>query len=226
MRASTTDSSITPSRRRGTVTRLGIPVVAALATVSCAAPAPPRDLDELERSGTVVVDPETGAPYSGPVFSTKPAAVGPPRVAAGLAQQLVDRLAPRRAVTSVERYVEGVREGPYEWYSETGNIFETGSYREGTLDGPYEAFWDDSGLYERGAYRSGRFHGERSWYLDGILVERATYVAGTIDGPYLRYTDDGDVVLRGALDDGVPCGPWFNRGVRVEHPPCGGRTGQ
>jgi antitoxin component YwqK of YwqJK toxin-antitoxin module len=90
----------------------------------------------------------------------------------------------------------------------------------GLLEGPYEAYYESGDLYEKGTYRSGAFDGPREWYLDGRLIERVTYQHGRISGAYERYDESGKLDLGGTLIDGQPCGTWLEGPATIAYPDC------
>ena len=49
---------------------------------------------------------------------------------------------PSGKVSVIKNYKQGTLHGPYEKYSESGQLEEKGTYKNGKLDGPYESHWD------------------------------------------------------------------------------------
>ena len=185
------------SSRVSSRTRL-LALVPFLGALACSGPSA-RQMDELVREGDVFLDPATLQPYSGPVFSI---------------------LDDAQLVSSREAYQDGRKHGPYEWYSDSGRLFEKGSYLMGTLDGPYEAYWESGGIHETGTYHAGEFNGPRTWYRNGELIELVTYVDGVIHGPYERYGLDGTLDLHGDFRAGVPCGTWLEGNATITYASC------
>lgn len=187
-----------------------------------------RPFDELVRDDQLYLDPGTMAPFTGVAVATY--ADKSSRIAQHLGisgdryDGLFERLIEDRRPSSTESYVNGVRQGPYQWYFESGSLFEEGSYTDGVLEGPYRAFWESGDLYEEGTYRGGQFDGPRRWFMHNRLVELVTYRNGVIEGIYERYTPDGDVDMKGVLYDGDPCGRWIETGRVINYSACGGHV--
>jgi len=196
--------------------------------IACSIPFIPsgeRTFDELVRDDQLYLDPGTMAPFTGVAVATY--ADESSRIAQHLGisgdryDGLFDRLTADRRPSSTESYVNGVRQGPYQWYFESGSLFEEGTYADGVLEGPYRAFWESGDLYEEGTYREGQFDGSRRWFMHNRLVELVTYRNGAIEGIYERYTPDGDVDMKGVLYDGDPCGRWIEAGQVINYSACG-----
>ena len=49
---------------------------------------------------------------------------------------------PSGKVSVIKNYKQGTLHGPYEKYSESGQLEEKGTYKNGKLDGPYESHCD------------------------------------------------------------------------------------
>lgn len=183
-----------------------------------------RVAGELVRQDDLLIDAETGTPFSGPVFATFSAPDDGSRHRLTLVDGRYDGPfeVERSAglLSSKESYVDGVKHGPYEWYYESGEVYESGTYVRGELEGPYRAFWQSGEVYEDGTYAHGDFDGPRRWYRDGRLAELVTYQLGEIEGLYERYRADGTLELKGMLTQGAPCGTWIEGDEAVTHPPC------
>jgi antitoxin component YwqK of YwqJK toxin-antitoxin module len=195
-----------------------------LAMAACSSPEG-RPVSELVLDGGRYLEPETLRPFSGLVFATfddapHPADQGVAPVH-GTNRGPLGALLRNRQVRAQEHYEQGVRHGLYRWYSEDGGLFEEGTFQNGHR---YRAYWDADGLYEEGSYPDGAFDGPRRWYKDGRLLEEVTYRRGVIDGLYERYREDGSLDLKGLLEDGEPCGIWFEGEATVRHAACGSRS--
>lgn len=194
-----------------------------LSSVGCFE-ATPLPRDALVKEEGVYLHPATREPYSGSVFTTF--ANTPLKVEQranlrdGHYDGAVEWYFGNRQVSVREVYRGGLRDGPYQWYFESGHLYETGTYRHGRLDGPYEAYYETDDLHETGTYRAGEFDGPRKWFLGDRLVELVTYDRGRIYGPYERYTPAGTLDLKGRLQDGQPCGTWFEDGATVTYARC------
>ena len=186
-----------------------------------------RSVDELVREGGLFLDPETMEPFSGLAFATLDARAGGVGQRLSLTRGEYDgpfaSIAAERRLSSREIYLDGVKHGPYQWYFESGQLFEEGTYVEGRLNGPYRAYWETGELYEEGTYRGGDFDGPRRWFVGGRLIEVVTYRRGVIDGLYERYKEDGTLDLKGMLERGEPCGMWIEADRAIPYPSCGTR---
>jgi hypothetical protein len=207
--------------------RAGAVLVATLATVACGAP-DGRDLEDLVRQDGLYLAPETMQPYSGLAFASFHAAstsgTAGLHLWSGAYHGPFESYFRSRDLSARETYVDGVRHGPFESYFESGALFEEGTYEAGRREGTYRAYWESGELYEEGTYRAGFFDGPRRWYKDGRLVEMVTYRGGVMHGLYERYREDGSLDLKGMLEEGTPCGVWFEDDRTISYPVCGGRA--
>ena len=92
--------------------------------------------------GDVFLDPETLEPYSGTAFSTfdeQPLVIEERlTLRDGTYDGPHEAYFANRRLSSKEVYENGRKHGSYVWYSDTGRLFEEGTYHQGVLDGPYE----------------------------------------------------------------------------------------
>jgi hypothetical protein len=184
-----------------------------------------RSVDELVLDDGRYLEPETMRPYSGLAFATfndQPSVVAQRlSLRDGAYHGPFEAYFDNRKLIAREYYENGVRHGAYRWYFEDGELFEEGTFENGLREGPYRAYWDTGDLYEEGTYRNGDFDGPRRWYKDGRMIEEVTYQDGVLHGLYERYREDGSVDLKGVLEQGEPCGIWFEAERTIRHPACG-----
>ncbi len=151
--------------KRATILALALALMGPPAAVVAQSPA---DLDSLVRRGDLYLNPETMAPFSGPV------------VAMYYEQQVRERGTLRDGrwdgvresfhlnggVSLRETYRDGQLHGPTEAFFRSGQLSARESYRDGLLDGLYESYWFNRGdesierVAERGRWSAGRPCGE------------------------------------------------------------------
>lgn len=217
------DARFDRSKRPDVLTPARIFVLGVVAVLSACGVESEQPVEDLVREGSLYLHPETMEPFSGLALATfdgQPKAVAQRLGAVGGVYDSLSEVLNGRQLSSKEAYLDGIKHGPYEWYFETGQLFEQGTYKNGRLDGPYRAYWETGELYEEGTYRDGRFDGPRRWYIDGRLIELVTYRDGEMQGLYERYAENGDLDLKGMLFDGQACGTWIEGERTLDYPAC------
>ena len=116
----------------------------ALALIAVGCGPEPRELETLQRVDGVLMNPEDGRPYSGPVFRENNG---------------------RRITGSLK---DGKLDGTVETYYENGQLRERGPFKDGVPDGPTEGYYENGQLWMKGTYKDGEKCGE--WLEDDETV--------------------------------------------------------
>jgi uncharacterized protein len=93
----------------------------------------------------------------------------------------------------------GILHGPYERYSENGELSARGVFKEGYLDGEYEIFYENGSLEFKEPRDRGWKHGKRErYFVNGELAEQDTFKDGYLykedslaEGQYTYYFSKG-----------------------------------
>ena len=124
------------------------------------------DLDDLVRRGDSFLDPQTFAPYTGPV------------VGMWASQTFRER----------GTLVNGKWDGLHEWYHENGRLSVRETYADGELDGPSESYFKSGQLSAKETYRNGRLDGPyESYWARGRLAERGSWTVGSECGEWVSF---------------------------------------
>lgn len=138
-------------------------------------------------------------------------------------------------IVSREQYVEGLLQGPAEYYYfgkevktvratcsytnshlegerrltlENGVVVLTEHYKNGRLDGLRESFFPSGNPEQEEHYSDGKLHGDRTLYFpSGEVWYREYYSNGKLDGERLGYFANGKVRLEEFYTDGLLEGP-------------------
>lgn len=115
--------------------------------------------------------------------------------------------------------VNGLREGPREFFYPGGQLWARCTYAEGKLNGPLEVRYSNGTLEEKGSYFRGYREGQCTWYFpNGKVYMRGNFVADKNDGMWESFTSDGNLWWRGFFAQGQKHGLWeaWTSGTRVE----------
>ena len=81
--------------------------------------------------------------------------------------------------------------------------------KTGSKEGPYEKFEQSGELFESASYEADQLHGIRTlFYPNGSPEIEETYESGTLNGTYRTYYESGEVDIEGSYVDGVMSGIW------------------
>ena len=103
----------------------------------------------------------------------------------------------------------GLREGEWKLFYNTGELFGEGAYVEGVREGPWRFYNRDGSLAQEGNYRSGLHHGDWIWYYpSGDIHRKESFRKGKEDGLFQEWNADGELLLEGDYVDGARHGKW------------------
>ena len=105
---------------------------------------------------------------------------------------------------------EGIKEGIWINYYNSGEIKSKGNYTNGLKTGRWEFYFKDGKIEQAGNYRNGRPDGIWKWYYEnGNLLREEEFYNGREDGLYVEYDKIGLEIVRGEYFDGEKEGEWF-----------------
>lgn len=106
----------------------------------------------------------------------------------------------------------GLREGDWKLYYDSGELFGEGGYAEGLREGPWRFYNRDGSLAQEGGFREGRYHGDWTWYYpNGDVHRKEAYRRGKEDGLFQEWNRDGELLLEGEYIDGLRHGFWMTQ---------------
>jgi len=104
---------------------------------------------------------------------------------------------------------EGVKQGVWKEYYETGEPRSEGKYENGVRVGEWKFFFRNGKTDQKGKYIKGKPEGEWKWFHEnGNPRREETYSKGKEDGPSIEYNDTGLVVAKGEYIEGEKEGLW------------------
>ena len=81
------------------------------------------------------------------------------------------------------KFENGLREGPYEIYYDSGQLLIEVTYEDGLLEGKWTHYYPDGNIHHHGTFVKGERHGEFFTYDEfGFLTEVKIYENGTVVG--------------------------------------------
>ena len=106
-------------------------------------------------------------------------------------------------------YIDGNRDGLWEGYHTDGGLRTTVSYIDGKREGPWESTWNNGSLRQKGNYINGEKDGLWEYYLgEGKFDEKGNYIDGKKDGVWEAWHENGQLKSRGNYTGGRENGPW------------------
>lgn len=115
---------------------------------------------------------------------------------------------------------DGAEHGPYELWSASGTLLETGERRAGVLHGTYREWWNERTPAVEARFVDGVPDGAyRAWDDAGGLVERGAYRGGRRHGVWRQWRRDAGDALYAASERGyyygAAHGRWWSRDPRT-----------
>lgn len=105
-------------------------------------------------------------------------------------------------------YRNGERNGEARFYHLNSKLREKSCFKEGIADGPFELYNESGVLVRKGRMSNGELHGEiQNFYEDGTLKSKETYVAGKLSGAFTLYQKGKPMVI-GDFRNGQQHGRW------------------
>ena len=131
----------------------------------------------------------------------------------------------------IKNYKQGKLHGPYERYTESGQLEEKGTYKDGKLEGIFESHWDkDEPMHPRedsiNRIPNIPIIKKDSYWHDALLREKGrlksieTYKNGNLDCPYESYHANGQLLEKGfyknGKEEGLYVSYWNNSQLRAK----------
>lgn len=109
--------------------------------------------------------------------------------------------------------LNGLRQGVWKEYYETGELRSKGSYKNSITVGKWEFYFPNKTIEISGRYNNkGRKEGEWIWYYpNGEILLSENWLNGELDGPYIEYDEEGEILAQGEYLEGAEEGEWFYR---------------
>jgi antitoxin component YwqK of YwqJK toxin-antitoxin module len=105
----------------------------------------------------------------------------------------------------------GMWDGPYVSYYNTGQIEHKGSYNRGKREGPWKSFRADGNIMSDGNYYNGLYEGTWKFYhLFGTNLQiLKNFKNGKKDGGFQTFYGNGNLMQEGSYKNGKPTGLWI-----------------
>jgi antitoxin component YwqK of YwqJK toxin-antitoxin module len=99
-------------------------------------------------------------------------------------------------------YMDGLEQGL--WVYQLGDIKMEGSYKDGKRDGIWKYYLDNGNIYFTGVYIDDNPDGKHIIYWDnGKIMEEGYYVMGKREGEWYKYNYDGAIFLITTYNNGI-----------------------
>jgi len=106
--------------------------------------------------------------------------------------------------------LEGKRIGIWKEFYPTGEVKVIGQYENGMKSGRWEYFAESGELIQEGSFLEGELHGNWRWYyLDGDLHRDESYRRGKENGLFQEWSESGELLVKGEYDNGWKQGFWI-----------------
>lgn len=105
---------------------------------------------------------------------------------------------------------EGVKDGPWKEFYESGQLRAEGMYALGNKIGRWRFYHENGSIEQEGTFNNqGNPEGPWKWfYDDGKILREENYRNGLSDGVYTEYDETGKVITQGEFVDGLEEGFW------------------
>jgi antitoxin component YwqK of YwqJK toxin-antitoxin module len=106
---------------------------------------------------------------------------------------------------------DGVRNGEWKLYFNTGELKAEGKYVDGIKVGKWTYYHKNGKVEQTGVYdKQGRPRGEWVWYYpSGNILREEAYLDGLLDGLTAEYSEEGTIIAEGEFIEGEEEGPWI-----------------
>lgn len=99
-------------------------------------------------------------------------------------------------------FIDGLEEG--KWIYSYGEVREEGMFRAGKRNGEWKIFYDNGQPYFIGSYIDDNPNGRHVWFFpDGKKRDEGEYIMGMKTGDWIQYENDGTVFLVIAFQNGI-----------------------
>lgn len=104
---------------------------------------------------------------------------------------------------------EGVKQGLWKEYYDTGELRSEGKYEDGVRVGDWKYYYKNGKTEQKGKYVKGKPEGDWRWFHEnGNPWREEVYFKGREDGASVEYNDTGLVVAKGEYIEGEKAGKW------------------
>lgn len=106
---------------------------------------------------------------------------------------------------------QGMRQGPWKEFYETGEKAGEGHYLNNLRQGEWKFYFKGGSVEQIGKYdQKGRPEGKWKWYFEsGNLRKEDNFKNGVFNGNHVELSDSGKVIIKGEYLDGEEEGEWF-----------------
>ncbi len=113
--------------------------------------------------------------------------------------------------------MEGLRQGLWKEYYETGELKSEGKYKNSKRVGEWKFYFPDKTMEVVGSYSAkGKYEGEWKWYYPNHeLMRVAHYEDGILEGDFVEYDMEGNIQTQGQYEEGSEEGYWYYRNGTV-----------
>ncbi len=113
------------------------------------------------------------------------------------------------SVLESRTYKDGLPDGLWQWYTETGLMAEKGVYRAGLRDGEWEWFYESGTLRKKGKFVDDKENGPwEEYHEDGKLKKKGNFIYGDLDGMLQEFRESGRLKQQGGYLAGQKDGEW------------------
>ena len=110
--------------------------------------------------------------------------------------------------------VNGKQDGLWKEYYAHGSLYEEINYFEGLYEGLYKAFDDSGRVIVQGNYK-GNYEDGEWFYINGSFSQKGNYRDGEKVGEWRSYYNKKQLIFKGEFYNGLPVGEhifWYNSG--------------
>ena len=115
---------------------------------------------------------------------------------------------PNGEILILENWSDGLLDGHYCEYGETGVELVKGDYLEGAEEGEWE--YNNNGTIEKGSYFDGMRTGIwKIWFPNGVVAFEIDFDQDIYSGKYIARWENGKLRIVGKYAAGTPIGVWY-----------------
>jgi len=116
---------------------------------------------------------------------------------------------PNGALQVKGKILNGLREGEWKWYRDSGKPLYTENFANGKHEGPYVFYLDDGSLRTSGQYKDDKMTGVwKEWNSNGKQAQIEIRNNGYRDGECTYWYENGNMQCKGAYKMGKEEGKW------------------
>lgn len=116
---------------------------------------------------------------------------------------------PNGALQIKGKYVNGLQEGEWKWYRESGKVLYIENFVNGKQNGDYIFYFENGQIRTFGQYQNGKMEGIwKEWNIDGKQISVLVRNNGAANGEYISWYDNGNMQSKGVFKVGKEDGKW------------------